>query len=54
MLKGKRNHCDTESAANFVHSATVQIGDLLGWIRDADSTVFTSKQETKIESVTNH
>ena len=30
MLKGKRNPCDYKSAANFVHSATVQIGDLLG------------------------
>lgn len=29
-VKGEKNHCDTESAANFVHSATVQIGDLLG------------------------
>lgn len=28
MLKGKVNHCDTiaESAANSIHSATVQVG----------------------------
>lgn len=40
MLKGKINHCATvsKSAANSVLSVALQIGDLPGWIRDADSS----------------
>lgn len=55
MLKQKVNHCDTitESAVNSTHSATVQVGDLLGWIRGADSKNFKRTWEPKTESVTN-